>query len=107
MIICTTAMFDEVREWNRDHIENYVEIFLDVDMEVLRSRNRKGLYSQKDGKIAGIDVSQMNIQLSMDFFSWSSFITTRDASIPVTLIPFSAPKEGENAVCLRIAAKKG
>ncbi len=56
VIICTIAMFDEVREWNRDHIENYVEIFLDVDMEVLRSRNRKGLYSQKDGKIAGIDV---------------------------------------------------
>lgn len=36
MIICTIAMFDEVRDWNRSNIENYVEVFLDVDMEVLK-----------------------------------------------------------------------
>lgn len=29
-------MFDEVRDWNRSNIENYVEVFLDVDMEVLK-----------------------------------------------------------------------
>lgn len=56
VIICTIAMFDEVRDWNRSYIEKYVEIFLDVDMEVLKARNRKGLYSQKGGNIAGIDV---------------------------------------------------
>lgn len=56
VIICTIAMFDEVREWNRSNIENYVEVFLDVEMEVLKRRNRKGLYSKKNGKIAGIDV---------------------------------------------------
>lgn len=56
VIICTIAMFDEIRNWNRDNIENYIEIFLDVDMEVLKARNRKGLYSQKEGRIAGIDV---------------------------------------------------
>ena len=36
VIICTIAMFDEVRDWNRSNIENYVEVFLDVDMEVLK-----------------------------------------------------------------------
>lgn len=56
VIICTIAMFDEIRDWNRNHIENYVEIFLDVDMEILKLRNRKGLYSYKGGNIAGIDV---------------------------------------------------
>jgi len=55
-IICTIAMFDEVRDWNRENIENYVEIFLDVEMEVLKRRNRKGLYSQQKRDIAGIDV---------------------------------------------------
>lgn len=56
VIICTIAMFDEIREWNRDNIENYVEVFLDVEMEVLKRRNRKGLYSKKNGNIAGVDV---------------------------------------------------
>lgn len=57
VIICTIAMFDEIRDWNRENIENYVEIFIDVEMEVLKCRNRKGLYSKKNGNIAGVDVA--------------------------------------------------
>lgn len=57
VIICTIAMFDEVRDWNRDNIENYVEIFLDVELEILKTRNQKGLYSPKSTDIAGVDVS--------------------------------------------------
>ncbi len=57
VIICTIAMFDEIREWNRNNIENYVEVFLDVDLEVLKKRNRKGLYTGKNNNIAGIDVA--------------------------------------------------
>jgi len=56
VIICTIAMFDEIRNWNRNYIENYVEVFLDVELEVLKVRNRKGLYSKKKNNIAGIDV---------------------------------------------------
>lgn len=59
VIICTIAMYDAVREWNRENIERYVEVYLKVDKEVLIERDRKGLYSgQKDGKVfnvAGID----------------------------------------------------
>lgn len=57
VIICTIAMFDDIRGWNRSNIENYVEVFLDVDMEVLKRRNRKGLYSKGNGNIAGVDVA--------------------------------------------------
>lgn len=57
VIICTIAMFDEIRQWNRENIDKYIEIFLDVELEVLKERNRKGLYSQKDGNVAGIDVT--------------------------------------------------
>lgn len=55
VIICTIAMYDEIRDWNRKNIENYVEVFLDVDMETLRKRNRKDLYSA-NSNVAGIDV---------------------------------------------------
>lgn len=56
VVICTIAMFDEVRNWNRKNIEKYVEVFLDVELEVLKARNRKGLYSRGNKHIAGIDV---------------------------------------------------
>ncbi len=60
VIICTIAMYDSVREWNRRNIEKYVEIYLKVDREVLIKRDKKGLYSrQKSGKaseIAGLDI---------------------------------------------------
>lgn len=60
VICCTIAMYDEVREWNRKNNKSYVEIFLDVPMDVLIKRDQKGIYSQyENGKInnvAGIDI---------------------------------------------------
>jgi len=59
VILCTISMFDEVREWNRANIDNYIEVFLDVPMEVLRKRDRKGLYSSfAEGKVS--DVAGLN-----------------------------------------------
>ena len=55
-MICTIAMFDEIREWNRNNIEKYIEVFLDVDIEVLLKRNKKGLYSDNKNNVVGIDV---------------------------------------------------
>jgi len=44
VIVCAIAMFDEVREWNRANIKGYIEIFLDVPDEVLKARDKKGIY---------------------------------------------------------------
>lgn len=59
VVICTIAMYDEVREWNRRNIERYVEVFLKVDKDILLQRDRKNLYSgQKAGiikNVAGMD----------------------------------------------------
>lgn len=59
VVICTIAMFDEVRTWNRKNVEKYVEVFLRVKKETLVARDRKNLYSrQASGKIkniAGVD----------------------------------------------------
>lgn len=41
VIICTVAIFEEVRRWNRKHIEKYAEIFPDVPLEVLQKRDKK------------------------------------------------------------------
>ncbi|MGN9134000.1 adenylyl-sulfate kinase [Clostridium sp. HCP1S3_B4] len=57
VIICTIAMFDDIRDWNRENIDKYIEVFLDVDMNTLKKRNKKELYSGKNQKnVAGLDV---------------------------------------------------
>ena len=45
VVCCTISMFHSVREWNREHIHNYREIYVKVSMEELVRRNQKGLYS--------------------------------------------------------------
>lgn len=60
VICCTISMYDEVREWNRKNNEKYVEVFLNVPLEVLQARDQKGIYSKyKKGEItnlSGVDV---------------------------------------------------
>ena len=48
VIVCAMAMFDEIREWNRNNIKGYIEIFLDVTEEILKDRDRKGLYKPQN-----------------------------------------------------------
>lgn len=44
VIIAVIGMKDAYREWNRQNIDNYYEIYLEVPMEVLIARDSKGLY---------------------------------------------------------------
>lgn len=61
VICCTIAMFDEVRQWNRENNKGYVEVFLDVPMEVLKKRDQKGMYSKfekgKMNNLVGLDLN--------------------------------------------------
>lgn len=49
VIVCAIAMFDEIRQWNRDNIKGYIEVFLDVPIDLLRQRDKKGLNISIDG----------------------------------------------------------
>ena len=40
VICCTISMFDTIREWNRQNIKNYFEIYLDVSLETLKNRKK-------------------------------------------------------------------
>ena len=55
-VVCTTiSMFDTVRQWNRDFIANYAEIYLRVPIEILIQRDQKKLYSNAlNGKIQNV-----------------------------------------------------
>ena len=60
VVMCTIVMYDDVRAWNRANIADYVEIYLEVELEELIRRDQKGIYTRalsKDEKeVAGMNM---------------------------------------------------
>lgn len=56
VVICSIAMYREVREWNRENIENYREIYVKVTRETLYRRDQKKLYSSGTKNVVGVDL---------------------------------------------------
>jgi adenylylsulfate kinase-like enzyme len=61
-VVCATvSMFEEVRRWNRETIDRYVEIYLRVPITVLAARHPKGLYARAEAghirNVVGVDQS--------------------------------------------------
>lgn len=55
VVVCSIAMYERVRQWNRENIPNYKEIYIKVSKDTLMQRNQKGLYTA--GKnVVGIDL---------------------------------------------------
>lgn len=55
-VYCGIGMYEDVRRWNRENIENYKEIYIKVTMETLCRRNQKGLYSPGVKQVVGVDL---------------------------------------------------
>jgi adenylylsulfate kinase len=57
LVICSTiALFHDVQAWNRAHLGNYLEVFLDVPADELARRNSKGLYGGGGQQVVGMNV---------------------------------------------------
>lgn len=61
-VVCAIlSLFPETREWNREHLKNYYEIFIDTPMQDLVQRDSKGIYRRfNSGEIR--DVAGMDIE---------------------------------------------
>ena len=61
-VVCATmSLFPEIWRWNRSHITNYFEVYVQVPLPILVERNKKGLYrsvaSRKtSANVVGIDI---------------------------------------------------
>lgn len=56
VVLCSIAMYDDVRAWARANIENYKEIYIKVKWETLYKRDQKGLYSAGTKNVVGVDL---------------------------------------------------
>lgn len=61
-VVCAIlSLFPETREWNREHIKNYYEVFIDAPIQDLVHRDSKGIYRRfNNGEIR--DVAGMDIE---------------------------------------------
>ncbi|MBT7267618.1 MAG: adenylyl-sulfate kinase [Rhodospirillaceae bacterium] len=48
VIFATMSLFSEVQAWNRKNFPAYLEIFVDVPMDVLKSRDSEELYQKAE-----------------------------------------------------------
>ncbi len=60
VIIATISLFGEVQSWNRSNIKNYFEVFIDIPLSALKSRDSKNIYSKfalgEINNVAGLDL---------------------------------------------------
>ena len=56
VICCTIGMYDSVRDWSRENNARYTEVYLNVRMDTLQKRDKKGLYSSHAKNLVGVDV---------------------------------------------------
>lgn len=56
VVLCSISMYNDCRAWAREHIENYVEIYVKATMDTLHKRDQKGLYSSGTKNVVGVDL---------------------------------------------------
>lgn len=56
VIASSISMFQENYDFNRQYIKDYFEIYVKCDMEELKRRNQKGLYTGKIKDVVGMDI---------------------------------------------------
>lgn len=60
-VVCAIlSIFPETRAWNREHLLNYYEVFIDTPIETLVKRDSKGIYGRytrgEISNVAGMDI---------------------------------------------------
>jgi len=61
VVICAMlSIFEETRKWNRDNIDHYYEVFIDVSLKNLLLRDKKHLYRKalngEEDPVVGVDI---------------------------------------------------
>jgi cytidine diphosphoramidate kinase len=60
-VVCSIlSLFPDTRQWNRENIKNYYEVYVDTPIDILIKRDSKGIYNKylnnKITNVAGMDI---------------------------------------------------
>jgi cytidine diphosphoramidate kinase len=60
-VVCAIlSIFPETRDWNRENIKNYYEVFIDTPIDILIKRDSKGIYEKyhrgEISEVVGLDL---------------------------------------------------
>ena len=50
------GLYNRARKWNRRNIENYIEIYIDTNMQKIMSQKKKEIHLKKKKNIVGFDI---------------------------------------------------
>jgi adenylylsulfate kinase len=79
-VVCSTmSLFEEVRAWGRQHAPNWVEVHLVAPLEVLCSRDPKGLYAKA---VAGEMKNVAAVNMPYEAPSQPDIAIVNDGSLP-------------------------
>ena len=53
VILATVSLFNSVRNWNKNNIKNYLEIYIKADIESVINQKRKYFYKKKTKNVVG------------------------------------------------------
>ncbi len=60
VLVATMSLYHEVHAWNRLNLPGYMEVLLEADLDVLKSRDPKGLYEKlsngQEKNMGGVDI---------------------------------------------------
>lgn len=60
VVVAILSLFPDTRDWCRNNLSSYYEVFIDCDLHNLKNRDSKGLYSRFDSgeitNVAGCDL---------------------------------------------------
>ncbi|MCI8844377.1 MAG: adenylyl-sulfate kinase [Oscillospiraceae bacterium] len=56
VVCCSISMYSDIRQWNRENIKKYKEIYIKVNQETLYRRDQKKLYSSSAKNVVGVDL---------------------------------------------------
>ena len=60
VVVSTMSLFHEIHEWNRQNLPGYLEVYIQVDLAVLKERDPKGIYQAghrgADNNVVGLNL---------------------------------------------------
>jgi adenylylsulfate kinase len=102
LVVCSTmSLYEEIWQFNRNNLEPYLQVYLDVPMNVLTERDQKGLYSAaalgEVNDVGGVDQA-LALPLDSDLVLENSDIKELPHNVDVILdaLGFARPRRSEN-----------